>query len=53
MRIPFGPRVPNDQESELLVKLGFNLDSLKQTGRYYFLITPDSPRVRCAKKHRS
>ena len=50
MRVPFGSRVPNEQEKELLVKLGFNLDSMEQTGRYYFLNTPDSPRVRCEKR---
>jgi hypothetical protein len=49
MRVPFGPRVPNEQETGLLTKLGFNLASIEHTGRYYFLNTPDNPRVRCEK----
>lgn len=49
MRVPFGPRVPNAQETELLTKLGFDLESMAQSGRYYFLNTPDNPRVRCEK----
>lgn len=50
MRVPFGARLPNKQERELLVKLGFNLDSMEKTGRYYFLNMPDSPRVRCERQ---
>ncbi len=49
MQIPFGSRQPNEQEKELLLKLGFNLNEIEQTGRYYFLNIPKNPRIRCEK----
>ena len=50
MKIPFGPRVPNENETIQLKKLGFNLDNLTLSGRYYFLNIPETPRIQVAKE---
>lgn len=50
MRIPFGPNQPNETQTELLKSLGFNLEDMSMQGRYYFLNTPSSPRVRCERR---
>lgn len=47
MQIPFGPGEPNQQQTELLTKLGFDLRSMEKKGRYYFLSVPETPRIRC------
>lgn len=51
MKIPFGSRVPNNEEAELLKKIGFDLDKMKQQGRYYFLSVPKDKRVQCKEKN--
>lgn len=50
MKIPFGPRVPDEQETIWLKKLGFNLDDLTLSGRYYFLNIPETSRIQVTKE---
>lgn len=40
MKIVFGSRKPNEKESALLLKLGFDLNKLENKGRYYYLEVP-------------
>lgn len=51
MKIPFGSRAPDEKESKQLKKLGFDLDKVTYQGRYYFLETPDDPRIQVNEKH--
>jgi hypothetical protein len=51
MQIPFGPRKPNEKETELLTKIGFDLNKLEQRGRYYYLEVPVNSKIKCNVKN--
>jgi len=48
MKIPFGARLPNAEESTLLQQVGISIDDTK-TGRYYYLTLPQSVRIEVEK----
>jgi len=50
MKIPFGTRIPNEKETLELKELGFNLDNLTLSGRYYFLNIPETSRFQVTKE---
>ncbi|MBA2709623.1 MAG: hypothetical protein H0U57_03400 [Tatlockia sp.] len=40
MYIPYGKREPDENDKELLSKIGFNLNNMRHVGRYYLLEVP-------------